>query len=65
MIRAKEVIGIEEKAEDDAKHAMNIKKMLKGNPYFRKIKKFQMNKYGKLNSNSPNCEESGSTQIDI
>ena len=45
---------------------MNVKKILKQNPYFRKIKKFQIDQSGTLNNNSDslNFDESGSTQID-
>ena len=39
--QAEEFIGEEEKAENEAKHAQNMKKVLKQNPYFRKIEKFK------------------------
>ena len=39
--QADEFIGEEEKAEDEARNAVNMKKILKQNPYLRQIKKFQ------------------------
>jgi len=39
-VNAIEIIGTEEKAEDDEREAKNVEKILKQNPYFRKIKKF-------------------------